>query len=528
MTKYAKEKRYLEELKDVFTKAGGAKFTYGSLGATGLLRFNWGKNDTIPVYVVQKEGKSIVLGIQNYTGIGDNCIKPDNVKSTPGFTHYFEHCMFHNVTMADGTVLDNQGVFDYGSEHGLAVNACTNSVSICTTVGFTPIEGYDMMTDGIFKNYLNVFKTEQKDVTEQAIDLINSITFKHEIKEDSMDKEKGIVCSEINMYHGDDQFWLSNVISNATSAYYDELGTVESVQSITYDDMINFDKLFKAGDALCCMIIQMDIFEYSPEYIVNLSKLFRDKVTEIVGEEKMAKTDKWFTYKQLINAPSTNPRKEVVVTPNGMTKQPMLVITVPKHTDPSVYEDTNRIIKSDTKRYHRIESLAQTILYVGLSRPITQIREKYGRTYTVQTVRHLPKTDPEQNKLGDCIGWAMMYNADAKSEVVDPTAPKFVITKEALETMKSEIADIMNNISVSEDEFKTWKKEYMDMQIKMHQRNVPLTHFIPGLESGIIDVGAIGYAMERGVNDITYDIFTDYINYIKENWIATLYADVAE
>ena len=34
--------------------------------------------------------------------------------------------------------------------------------------------------------------------------------------------------------------------------------------------------------------------------------------------------------------------------------------------------------------------------------------------------------------------------------------------------------------------------------------------------------------MERGVNDITYEIFTDYINYIKENWIATLYADVAE
>lgn len=527
MTKYEKEVKYLEELRNEFTKAGGAKLACSSLGATGLIKFNWSKEDTIPVYIVQKEGKSVTLGIQNYTGIGDNCIKPDGIKSTPGFTHYFEHCMFHNVTMVDGTVLDNQGVFDYGSENGLTVNAFTNSVSICTAVGFTPIEGYDMMTDGVFKNYLNVFKTEQKDVTEQAIDLINSITFKHEIKEDSMDKEKGIVCSEINMYHGDDQFWLSNVISNTTSAYYDELGTVESVQSITYEDMINFDKLFKAGDALCCMIIQMDLFEYSPEYVVNLTKLFRDKVAEIVGEEKMSKTDKWFTYKQLINAPSTNPRKEVTVAPNGMTKQPMLVITVPKHTDPSIYEDKDGIVVNlDTNRYHRIESLAQTILYAGLSRPITQIREKYGRTYSVQSIRHLPKTD--QNKLGDCIGWAMMYNADAQSEVVDPTAPKFVITKEALETMKSEIANIMNNISVSEVEFKTWKKEYMDMQIKMHQRNVPLTHFVPGLEMAIIDIDAINCMMTYGVNDIDYEIFTEYINYIKENWIATLHADVAE
>lgn len=526
MTKYAKEKRYLEELKEEFAKAGGAKISYGNLGATGLIRINWGKEDTIPVYIVQKEGKSVALGIQNYTGIGDNCIKPENIKPTPGFTHYFEHCMFHNVTMADGTVLDNQGVFDYGSEHGLAVNACTNSVSICTSVGFTPIEGYDMMTDGVFKKYLSVFKTEQKDVTEQAIDLINSITFKHEIKEDTMDKEKGIVCSEINMYHGDDQFWLANVISNTTSAYYDELGTVESVQSITYEDMVNFDKMFKAGDALCCMIIQMDIFEYTPEYIINLSKLFRDKVAEVLGEEKLAKTDKWFTYKQLINAPSTNPRKEVTVVPNGMTRQPMLVITVPKDENIDKYEDKSIIVDNNTDKYHRIESLAQTILYVGLSRPIIQIREKYGRTYSVQTVRHIPKID--QNKLGDCIGWAMMYNADAQSEVVDPTAPKFVITKEALETMKAEIADIMNNISVTEADFKTWKKEYMDMQIKMHQRNAPLTHFIPGLEMGIIDANAISHSMIYGVNDIDYETFADYVEYIKENWMATLYADVAE
>lgn len=164
------------------------------------------------VIIVPKEGKTVV---KTYVGTG-SMNEPDNVR---GISHYIEHNLFNG---SEG--LEAGEFFKTTNEMGAQTNAST---------GFAQTDYY------ISSNLLN------KDDLEKEIKIHASMLESPKFAVEMLEKEKGIVNSEINMYQG----YVDTIAINSTlkklyniqSTSNDLIaGSTKNITNLTREDVVDY------------------------------------------------------------------------------------------------------------------------------------------------------------------------------------------------------------------------------------------------------------------------------------------------
>jgi len=180
-------------------------------------------------YVVPKPGyvaKQAAIVVK-YGGADYIHILPDgsHVEMPPGIAHFLEHKMFEDSEVS---------MFDTFTHQGASTNAYTH---------FTHTVYYFSTTSDFQKNLETLFR------------LVNNPHF----TEENVEKEKGIILSEIDMY-ADNPYWqmytgLHRALFVETPLGHDILGTRKSVQSIKPSQLYDCYNLFYTPEnmALICV-----------------------------------------------------------------------------------------------------------------------------------------------------------------------------------------------------------------------------------------------------------------------------------
>lgn len=512
ITNLSMETERLDLLEEELTKVGVKKIEIFNLLGVGVIRCSWGEGQ-VPTYILPSNSNKVTLMIGNSAGLGSNCYR-GGVKSIPGMSHFYEHCMFHCVNY-QGEKMNKQEIFQFANEHNIDVNAGTFTLGITTKVGFTPEAAKNITFDGYFKNAYKFLQPNRKgDTEDEAIDLLNSITFKHEIVEEDMLAEKDVVCSEINMYYGDQEMIQSRIARRHVTESYDELGTVDDIRSIEMKDMEKFHKIFTSGKAIKTMYISLDFFKYDAKYVAKLANKFRNKIMETLGTKELKQTNS-FNHKYIVQKPTQQVPKTVKYSKLESTAEPMVVIEVPR--------DQTHI---DNAANRQMISFVQYVLFAGLNRPITKmLREKFGRTYTV---RPLNSSMPRIGKYSEteAFGWVSWLN-HRPDEVAESGNGHDILTAEAYNNMVKEIEETMNSLlDISKDDFVIYKTSYADTLIGLIQNvdaigiGKPMEH-----ELGLLDLGKLSEIYTTHIRNISYPSFMRNVKYVVNNWRATIYGD---
>ncbi|MCT4598757.1 MAG: insulinase family protein [Vallitalea sp.] len=153
--------------------------------------------------------RSVALGIWIKNGSIDENIE------TNGISHFIEHMMFKGTDKRTA-----RDIADEMSEVGGRINAFTGKEYMCY---------YAHTLD----NHIDV-----------ALDVLSDMILNSAIREEDMEKEKGVITEEINMYEDSPEEIVHDLIQeeayNNSPLGYNILGTKESVSSFTRDDILEY------------------------------------------------------------------------------------------------------------------------------------------------------------------------------------------------------------------------------------------------------------------------------------------------
>ena len=222
------------------------------------MHFNQLENG-LKVYIMPKEGynKQYAIFATNYGSIDSKfkIMGNEKVIEVPdGIAHFLEHKLFEEP---EGSI------FDKFSELGSNVNAYTNFTSTCYL--FTS-------TDRFLENL------------ELLVKFVQSPYFTDE----NVEKEKGIITQEINMYNDNPQW---KVFFNALRAMYhnhpvkiDIAGTVDSIRRITKEDLYTCYEHFYSPHNMTLFIVG-DIDQVETLKVINDSMNKKPSDVKIIQRE---------------------------------------------------------------------------------------------------------------------------------------------------------------------------------------------------------------------------------------------------
>ncbi len=242
-----------------YTKLGETEF------ANGLKLHSYKLANGYRVSIIPMEGASAT--VKNYVNVGA-LNEADNIK---GISHFLEHMAFNGTTGKNGYIKLHTGdSFKKIDKLGGWTNAST-SYAITDYVNSTPL-------------------LEEKDLEEQ-IKIIAAMTEDLALTQEMIEKEKGPVCSEINMILDDPETismdqtvrTLFNIKSSA-----DELiaGSTKHIQKLTRKDVLEYYNKYYTPDNMN-LVITGDI---NPNKIIEIvSKNFHSnkKNTHSKNQEKL-------------------------------------------------------------------------------------------------------------------------------------------------------------------------------------------------------------------------------------------------
>lgn len=188
----------------------------------------------LKVFFMPKEGytKQYAIFGTNYGSIDSKFVIPgqDEVTEVPdGIAHFLEHKLFEEP---EGSI------FDEFSELGSSVNAYTNFTSTCYLFS---------STDKFYENLKLLLKFVQSPY----------------FTDENVEKEKGIIGQEINMYNDNPQW---KVFFNGLKAMYhhhpvkiDIAGTIESISKIQKEDLYNcYNTFYDPGNMALFIVGDLD------------------------------------------------------------------------------------------------------------------------------------------------------------------------------------------------------------------------------------------------------------------------------
>lgn len=192
----------------------------------------------LEVYLLPKIGFEKTYGLfSTRFGSIDTTFVPlgqkEMIKVEDGIAHFLEHKMFD---------MENGDAADEFAKLGASSNAFTSSSRTA---------------------YLFSTTTNENDCVELLLDFVQSLN----ITDESVEKEKGIICQEIKMYD-DDPGW--NVSFNAIKAMYvnhpvrvDIAGSVDSVYKITKEELYKcYNTFYNPGNMALFVIGDLEAEEF--------------------------------------------------------------------------------------------------------------------------------------------------------------------------------------------------------------------------------------------------------------------------
>lgn len=222
------------------------------------------------ITIVPMEGSPTT--VKNYVNVG-SMNETDNIK---GISHFLEHMAFNGTTGENGYIKLNTGdSFSKIEKMGGWTNASTN-YALTDYVNSTPL-------------------LEEKDLEEQ-IKIIAGMTEDLSLTEEMIEKEKGPVCSEINMILDNPQTILVDqtvrTLFNIKSSA-DELvgGSTKHIKNLTREDVKAYYDKYYTPDNMN-LVVTGDV---NPQEVIELvSKNFHStkKATGKRYEEKMTPINK--------------------------------------------------------------------------------------------------------------------------------------------------------------------------------------------------------------------------------------------
>jgi predicted Zn-dependent peptidase len=137
-------------------------------------------------------------------------------KEKNGISHFLEHMCFKGTTKRPSSKIINQELDGLGA----ASNAFTSN------------------------DHTGFYAKAHADKTEQILDIVSDIYLNSTFPEEEIEKEKGVVIEEINMYEDRPQSKVWNILSEAVfgdqPAGRTIIGTKETVFSITREDLVKY------------------------------------------------------------------------------------------------------------------------------------------------------------------------------------------------------------------------------------------------------------------------------------------------
>lgn len=214
-------------------------------------------------YVLPKKGyneKEVMIAF-NY-GSADTEFSDENgrVQQTGGIAHFLEHKMFEE---------EDSNIFDSFSRLGLSANAYTNFNT--TAYYFSGCENMEKGFDLLMKMVSSLYLTDE-----------------------NIEKEKGIITQEINMYE-DDPYW--QIYFNALKAMYRKnpirysiAGRAEDIEKITREELEKSYRSFYTYEN-CAVIVCGDVESKAVFEQAERLKLGRSRVKKTVYEDDIYKRE---------------------------------------------------------------------------------------------------------------------------------------------------------------------------------------------------------------------------------------------
>lgn len=247
-----------------------------------------------------------------------------------GISHFLEHMVFKGSEKRPSAQLIASSVDAIGGEF----NAATS------------------------KEWTNFYIKGRSEVVETAFDVLSDMVLRPLIKEDDLEREKGVILEEMAMYEDTPRAKIGDVfeqlIFKGTSLGEDIIGTKKSVKAITRDDFLKY----------------RDTHYFSENILITISG-------GIAQERAIELANKYFS--KVIS------KKQFNQDPVEITQKAPQILLSNKGK-----EQANFIIGFlGNKLKHKdryIESVLSSILGGGMSsRLFTEIREKRGLAYAVKT-----------------------------------------------------------------------------------------------------------------------------------------------
>ncbi|MCT4544170.1 MAG: insulinase family protein [Vallitalea sp.] len=210
--------------------------------------------------------RSIALGIWIKNG------SVDENENNNGISHFIEHMMFKGTNKRTA-----RDIADEMSEVGGRINAFTGKEYMCY---------YAHTLD----NHIDV-----------ALDVLSDMLLNSKISEEDMEKEKGVIIEEINMYEDSPEEIVHDLIQekaySGSSLSYNILGTKESVNSFTREDVKEYmEKHYIPDNIVISVVGKYDFDEMfdkiSSKFSVLKKKDKIDRVKELGYKKCFVTKDK--------------------------------------------------------------------------------------------------------------------------------------------------------------------------------------------------------------------------------------------
>lgn len=256
-----------------------------------------------------------------------------------GIAHFFEHIVFKGTKKyPDAQVL--AGAID-------AIGADFNA--------FTS------------KEYTGYYVKSASQHIETSLDVVSDMLLAPAIRQDDIDREKGVIIEEINMYEDTPMRQIGNIfeamVFEGTGLGHDILGTKETVTSITSADFRRFLKQWYSLDNLVLIIAGDKSVVNSGETLALIEKMFAKDAEERkpgrVDTKGIAQKEKRISNQKL----SVTYKK---------TEQAHLILGWPS-------------IERDDSRKYALALLSSVLGANMSSRLFSEVREKRGLCYYVRS-----------------------------------------------------------------------------------------------------------------------------------------------
>lgn len=218
------------------------------------------------------------------------------------------------------------------------------------------------------KDYTGYYIKATTSHFEEMIDLLSDILLRPLFENKEIEKEKGVIVEEINMYEDQPQSKVGDLFENltykGTTLGYDVTGTKDTVVKFDRSTFTNYiGQLYFPNNAVLVVAGGLSQIQNSKFRIQNYEEIIREKF----GDWKRGKAEKF----SMVNEQQTKPN----------------ILVFNKKTEQAHFCLGFRTFGLHDKRRHAL-SVLTTILGGGASsRLFSEVREKHGLCYYISTGR---------------------------------------------------------------------------------------------------------------------------------------------